>query len=67
MVALTSIDEVSVEKGGFNAEYGQVQSGVINIIGKEGSATKYFGALQAKYSPPAPKSIGLSIYDPNSI
>ena len=66
-VALTSIEEVAVEKGGFNAEYGQVQSGVINIIGKEGSASKYSGAIQAKVSPPAPKSFGESVYDPNSM
>ena len=66
-VALTSIDEVSVEKGGFNAEYGQVQSGVINIVGKEGSVNNYFGAVQAKYSPPSPKNFGTSVYDPNSM
>jgi outer membrane receptor protein involved in Fe transport len=66
-VALTSIDEVSVEKGGFNAEYGQVQSGIINIVGKEGSVSKYFGAVQAKYAPASPKSLGISVYDPNSM
>ncbi len=66
-VALTSVEEVSVEKGGFNAEYGQVQSGVINIVGKEGGVAKYSGALQVKVSPPAPKNFGISVYDPNSM
>jgi outer membrane receptor protein involved in Fe transport len=66
-VALTSIDEVAIEKGGFNAEYGQVQSGVINIVAKEGGVAKYSGAIQVKVSPPAPKNFGLSVYDPNSM
>ena len=66
-VALTSIEEVAIEKGGFNAEYGQVQSGVINIVGKEGGVAKYSGAIQVKVSPPAPKNFGLSVYDPNSM
>jgi outer membrane receptor protein involved in Fe transport len=66
-VALTSIEEVSIEKGGFNAEYGQVQSGVINIVAKEGSTSKYTGAIQVRYSPPAPKHFGVSVYDPNSM
>ena len=66
-VALTSIEEVSVEKGGFNAEYGQVQSGVINIVGKEGSTSKYAGAIQVKVSPPTAKNFGESVYDPNSM
>jgi outer membrane receptor protein involved in Fe transport len=66
-VALTSIEEVAIEKGGFNAEYGQVQSGIINIVAKEGNTAKYSGAVQMKYSPAAPKHFGISIYDPNSM
>jgi len=66
-VALTSIEEVAIEKGGFSAEYGQVQSGVINIVAKEGGVAKYSGAVQVKVSPAAPKNFGLSVYDPNSM
>jgi outer membrane receptor protein involved in Fe transport len=66
-IALTSIEEVSIEKGGFNAEYGQVQSGVINIVGKEGDISKYAAAVQLRLSPAAPKNMGLSLYDPNSM
>ncbi|MCX6122048.1 MAG: TonB-dependent receptor [Ignavibacteriales bacterium] len=66
-VALTSIQEVSIEKGGFNAEYGQVQSGIINIVGKEGNASKYSAAAQVRYSPPGPKNFGISFFDPNSV
>jgi len=66
-IALTSIQEVSLEKGGFNAEYGQVRSGIINIVEKEGDAAHYFGSFNGKYSPPQQKYFGISEYDPNSM
>jgi outer membrane receptor protein involved in Fe transport len=37
-VASADIEEVSVLKGGFDAEYGNVQSAVINLVTKEGSS-----------------------------
>ncbi len=45
VVGKNSVEEVNVITGGFNAEYGQAQSGVINIISREG-ADKLSGALQ---------------------
>ncbi|HVO72528.1 MAG TPA: TonB-dependent receptor, partial [Ignavibacteriaceae bacterium] len=30
-VALSTIKEISIERGGFNAEYGQVQAGIVNV------------------------------------
>ena len=66
-VALTSIQEVSIEKGGFNAEYGQVRSGIVNIVSKEGSRSQYNGAIQVKYGPAQSKHLGISVFDPNSM
>ncbi|MCB0748964.1 MAG: TonB-dependent receptor, partial [Ignavibacteriae bacterium] len=66
-IALTSIQEVSIEKGGFNAEYGQVRSGIVNIVSKEGSMSNYYSAIQVKYGPPQQKHLGISVYDPNSM
>ncbi|MFH1196217.1 MAG: carboxypeptidase-like regulatory domain-containing protein [bacterium] len=66
-IALSSIQEVSIERGGFNAEYGQVRSGIINIVSREGSTTNYYGAIQTRYSPATPKHYGISVYDPNSM
>ena len=66
-IALSSIQEISIEKGGFNAEYGQVQSGVVNIVAREGGTNEYYGAMQFKYSPASPKYFGISVYDPNSM
>jgi outer membrane receptor protein involved in Fe transport len=54
-VALSAVKEISVERGGFNAEYGQVRSGIVNVITKEGSKKGYYGSMQARLSPPSPK------------
>jgi len=52
---LSSVKEISVERGGFQAEYGQVRSGIVNVVTKEGSSQSYSGNIQVRYSPPAPK------------
>ncbi|MBC8181076.1 TonB-dependent receptor [candidate division KSB1 bacterium] len=65
-VAISSVQEVSVERGGFNAEYGQVRSGIVNIVTKEGESDKYYGNFIAKYSPPARKHFGISPFDNNA-
>lgn len=62
-MSLSSVDQIQVQTGGFNAEYGQARSGVVNIITKEGSATKYSANISVRYSPAAPKHFGKSIYD----
>jgi outer membrane receptor protein involved in Fe transport len=46
-VATDAIQEVEVITGGYNAEYGQATSGVINITTKEGS-DKYNGSISYK-------------------
>ncbi|MFC1568971.1 TonB-dependent receptor [bacterium] len=66
-IALNAIQEISVERGGFNAEYGQVRSGIINVVTKEGSKTGYHGAVSVKASPPSAKHFGVSPYDANSM
>jgi len=66
-VALTSIQEISIERGGFNAEYGQVRSGIINIVSKEGNINSYSGSIQLKYAPATQKHFGISVFDPNSM
>ena len=52
---LSSVKEVSIEKGGFQAEYGQVRSGIVNVVTREGDKRSYSGNIQVRYSPPAPK------------
>jgi outer membrane receptor protein involved in Fe transport len=69
-VPLNAVQEISVERGGFNAEYGQVRSGVINVITKEGSKRSYSGGIQFRFLPASPKywkAPGVSdVTDPNS-
>jgi len=45
VVGKNAVEEVNVITGGFNAEYGQAQSGVINIISREGGK-EFFGSTQ---------------------
>jgi outer membrane receptor protein involved in Fe transport len=54
-IALSSVKEISVERGGFNAEYGQVRSGIVNVVSQEGNKQGYSGSMQFRLSPPAAK------------
>ncbi len=62
-VSLSAIKEVQIQTGGFNAEYGNLRSGLVNVITKEGPASKYTATINIHYSPAAPKHFGNSIYD----
>jgi outer membrane receptor protein involved in Fe transport len=65
-IPLSSVKEVSVERGGFNAEYGQVRSGIVNVVTKEGGKAAYTASATARYSPYARKSMGISPFDKDS-
>jgi len=65
-IALSGLQEVSIERGGFNAEYGQVRSGIVNIVSKEGANDSYYINVISRYSPPTKKYYGKSPYDKNS-
>ncbi|MBN1779542.1 TonB-dependent receptor [bacterium] len=63
-VALSAVKEINVERGGVDAEYGQVQSGLINVVTMEGSKSGYHGSFTGKVTPPAPKyNRGAGIHD----
>jgi outer membrane receptor protein involved in Fe transport len=65
-VSLSAIQEVQVQTGGFSAEYGWLRSGVIKVITREGRKDRYSGTVVMRYSPPAPKQFGPSVYDPDT-
>ena len=65
-VSLGSITEIQIQSGGFNAEYGNARSGIINVISKEGGRDKYSGTFILSYQPAAAKHFGPSIYDANT-
>ncbi len=47
-LSATSIEEVEIITGGFNAEFGQATSGIVNVKTREGSVSKYSGFLSYK-------------------
>ncbi len=65
-MSLTSIEEVKVQTGGFNAEYGDMRSGLVQVVTKEGDRFGYNGSFVYNYSPTAQKHFGPSVYDPYS-
>jgi outer membrane receptor protein involved in Fe transport len=66
-VPLSAVQEISVERGGFNAEYGQVRSGMVNVVTKEGNTSGYHGSFTLRYHPPTQKHFDSSPLDPNSM
>jgi outer membrane receptor protein involved in Fe transport len=65
-ISLTGIEEINIQTGGFNAEYGNIRSGLINVVTKEGKRDRYTLSVLSRYSPPTQKHFGPSPNDPNS-
>jgi len=66
MPNLSEIKEVNLIKGGFEAEFANVRSGVINVITREGSPNKYEGSFEFRYTPGYQKHSGHSIFSPEN-
>jgi hypothetical protein len=65
-VALSAVQDIQVQTGGFNAEYGNIRSGVVNVVTREGGKRNYSFNMTGRYAPARPKHFGPSIYDQNS-
>ena len=65
-ISYTAIDEVQIQTGGFNAEYGNIRSGLVNVVTKEGLRDKYTFSLISRYSAASQKHFGASPNHPNS-
>jgi outer membrane receptor protein involved in Fe transport len=65
-VSITSVAEIQVQTGGFNAEYGDVQSGIVNVVTKEGNRNKYEFDIYYRHDAPGRKHFGEAINSPNS-
>jgi hypothetical protein len=65
-ISLLAVQEFQIQTGGFSAEYGNIRSGVINVVTKEGSPKKYNVGMQARMSPPTRKYFGIAPNDPSS-
>jgi hypothetical protein len=62
-INLNSIEEVQVMTGGFAAEYGEAQSGIISVITKQ-SGAQFQGSLEYVYGVPGQHHFGNYLYDP---
>ncbi|NWF89513.1 MAG: TonB-dependent receptor [Ignavibacteriaceae bacterium] len=62
---MNSIQEVQIMTGGFTAEYGEAQSGVISVVTKEG-ADKFNASVDYIYGFPGQHHFGNYLYDPKS-
>lgn len=64
-INLSAIQELEIITGGFNAEYGEAQSGVFNIVTKEGSNT-IKGYSEFRWTPADKHHWGTALYDYSS-
>mgnify|MGYP005838281099 CR=1 FL=1 len=65
-ISYSAIDQVQIQTGGFNAEYGNIRSGLVNVVTKEGARDKYTFSFIGRYSGASQKHFGISPSDPNS-
>ncbi|MGE5680068.1 MAG: carboxypeptidase-like regulatory domain-containing protein, partial [Bacillota bacterium] len=65
-LSTTNIEAVQVLTGGFNAEYGNIRSGLVSVVTKEGSTDRFTVNFVGRYRPAAPKHFGMSPQDPNA-
>ncbi len=59
-----AISQMEVISGGFNAEYGNAQSGVIKVVTKDGGE-KFSGAFIVEYRPPGKYHWGDNVFSKN--
>jgi hypothetical protein len=60
---LSAVEEVEVITSGFGAQYGNAQSGIVNITMKEGKPDKWTTRLEVRGRAPGLKYFGPSVYD----
>ncbi len=63
----TSVQEIQVLTGGFEAKYGNVRSGLLNVVTKEGHRERYTFSMKADVAPAhQPRFFGQSPWDSDS-
>ncbi len=65
-ISFTSVEEIQIQTGGFNAEYGNIRSGLVNVVTTEGKRDKYNVVFLGRYRPAGMKNWGDMPNDPNS-
>ena len=57
-VSMLAVQDVQIQTGGFNAEYGNIRSGQINVVTREGGLQSYHVGLMSRYRPASRKHFG---------
>ena len=65
-ISYSSIEEIQIQSGGFTAKYGNMRSGIVNVVTKEGPRNSYDATISASYSPASNKFFGITPDDPGS-
>ncbi len=65
-IPLSAIEQISLLSGGYNAEYGNFRSGLINITTKGGTLDGYHGTFNISSDNSHMRRFGQSFYDPHN-
>ncbi len=60
-----AVQQIQLISGGFSAEYGNAQAGIVKVVSKEGSRD-LTGEFRVEYRPPGQYHFGPYVYDRNS-
>ena len=63
---MSAVEEVEVVTSGFGAQYGNAQSGIVNITMKEGKSDKWRATGDVRSRAPGKKHFGPSVFDPKA-
>jgi outer membrane receptor protein involved in Fe transport len=65
-VNMSTVAEISIIKGGFNAEFGNVRSGMINVVTRDPDPHAFHVSADMRFRPAALKHSGSSIVSPDN-
>lgn len=65
-IPMSAVEQISLLSGGYNAEYGNFRSGLINVTTKSGSQDGYHGTFSYSRNNEHMKRFGDSFYDANN-
>ena len=64
-INMHAVQEIQILTGGFDAQYGGAQSGIVNVVTKEGGAD-YSASFEYLFGAPGQRHFGNYIYDPET-
>ncbi|MDE2730598.1 MAG: TonB-dependent receptor [Bacteroidota bacterium] len=62
-INMHAVQEIQILTGGFEAQYGGAQSGIVNVVTREGGP-RYTASLEYNYGPAGQRHFGNYLYDP---